>query len=110
MTQTFEVFMSGPAEQDLIEIARHVAAYASKVAAERLIGGLLDCVSTLERFPSRGSVPAELADMGISDFRQLIFQAYRMVYRVVGDSVFVVMVADGRRDMQQLLERRLLSR
>lgn len=43
------------------------------------------------------------------EFRQVNFKPYRLIYRVVGNDVIVYIIADGRRDMQSLLERRLLS-
>jgi toxin ParE1/3/4 len=44
------------------------------------------------------------------DFRQLGLAPYRIIYRVIAQEVFVLLIADGRRDMQGLLERRLLGR
>ena len=38
-----------------------------------------------------------------------IFQRYRLIYRVMDASVIVYTIADGRRDMQSLLERRLFE-
>ena len=63
----------------------------------------------LERFPHRGAIPAELERLGIGDFRQTLLAPYRIVYRVVADSVYIMLIADGRRDLQALLERRLLG-
>lgn len=54
-------------------------------------------------------MPGELAPLGIKDFRQLVFQTYRVIYRVVANGAFVLVIADGRQDMQTLLERRLLE-
>jgi toxin ParE1/3/4 len=34
---------------------------------------------------------------------------YRVIYRVLGNVVHVFLIADGRRDMQTLLHRRLLD-
>ena len=109
MTASFTVYILKSAEQDMLEIAEDVARRASTSTAERLIDGLLECASTLEHFPDRGSIPGELTQLGGREFRQLIFQTYRLIYRVQGGSVFVHVIADGRRDMQQLLERRLLG-
>ena len=109
MTANFTVYILKSAERDMLEIAEDIARRGSEVTAERLLNGLLDCVSTLEHFPDRGSVPSELAQLGIREFRQFIFQTYRLIYRVEGGSVFVHVIADGRRDMQQLLERRLFG-
>jgi toxin ParE1/3/4 len=55
-------------------------------------------------------VPGELETLGIREFRQLLFAPYRLIYRIAADSVYVLVIADGRRDMQTLLERRLLQR
>ena len=65
---------------------------------------------TLESIPERGPIPAELAALGLFDYRQHLNWPYRLIYRVFGVSVCVSVIADGRRDMQSLLERRLLGR
>ena len=57
----------------------------------------------------RGRYPRELLDMGIRDYREVFFKPYRVIYRVIEDAVYVLVIADGRRDMQSLLLRRLLQ-
>ena len=109
MTAGFKVEITEAAERDLQAIFEEVWTRTSAGAAERLLDALLEAVATLESLPDRGSVPAELAELGIRDFRQLVIQTYRLIYRVIGRSVFVMIIADGRQDMQQLLERRLLE-
>lgn len=47
--------------------------------------------------------------MGIRDYREIFFKPYRIIYRVIDAIVYVFLVADGRRDMQALLQRRLLQ-
>jgi toxin ParE1/3/4 len=43
------------------------------------------------------------------DYRQTFFKPYRVIYRVEGQRVYAYLIADGRRDMQSLLARRLLG-
>jgi toxin ParE1/3/4 len=43
------------------------------------------------------------------EYRQTFFKAYRLIYRVIGRRVYAYLIADGRRDMQALLEQRLLG-
>jgi toxin ParE1/3/4 len=50
-----------------------------------------------------------LLDLGIKDYRQVVFKPYRLIHRVMGRDVVVFVIADGRRDMQSLLTRRLLG-
>ena len=52
--------------------------------------------------------PAELVALGIREYRETSFKPYRILYHVDGARVFVSLVADGRRDLQSLLARRLL--
>ncbi len=47
--------------------------------------------------------------MGFGKYREIFFKPYRIIYRVVEDNVYVMVIADGRRDMRALLERRLLQ-
>ena len=47
--------------------------------------------------------------LGIKEYRQVFFKPYRLIYRVMNADVVVYVIADGRRDMQSLLTRRLLG-
>lgn len=58
---------------------------------------------------SGGKYPKELASLGMRQFRQVHHKPYRMNYQVGREAVTVFLIADGRRDMQALLQRRLLS-
>ncbi len=57
----------------------------------------------------RRSQPKELRGLGDQEYRQVFFKPYRLIYRVVGERVAIYLIADGRRDMQSLLARRLLG-
>ena len=41
-------------------------------------------------------------------YREVHFKPYRIIYEIVGRKVFIHCVLDGRRAVQELLERRLL--
>ena len=47
--------------------------------------------------------------MGIREYRQSFFKPYGVIYRVIGKQVIIYVIADGRRDMQSMLSRRLLG-
>jgi toxin ParE1/3/4 len=47
--------------------------------------------------------------LGIREYREVFFKPYRIIYRVVEKNVYIFLIADGRRDMQTLLQRRLLD-
>jgi len=107
---TFEVQLTDGAEDDLEALNDYIAANRSPAEANALIDALLETIQTLETWPYRGAVPKELDAMGIREFRQILHTPYRLIYRIDGQSVNISLIADGRRDMQALLERRLLGR
>lgn len=103
------VLLTAGAERDLASIYDFIADAMSERAAERVLGRLLQAVERLRGFPERGSYPPEVLALGIRDFRQVVVKPYRIIYRAVDDHVVVVLVADSRRNMQMLLEQRLLT-
>ena len=105
----FEVLLTQDAERDLDDIHSYVATYDSPENADRVLDRLVEVAEGLAANPERGSVPKELQSLGIKDYRQAFFKPYRMIYRVVNERVVVYLIADGRRDMQTLLARRLLG-
>lgn len=105
---TYEVLLAEDAENDLLEIYRYVAFNDSLEKADQLLDKLEELVQALHRLPMRGHIPPELARIGVTDYREAHFKPYRVIYRIERQRVFVYCVLDGRRDLQSLLERRLL--
>lgn len=103
------VYLTEAAERDLEQISRHIAAHDSPERADYVIGKISEVFSALEQYPNRGSYPRELISLGIKDFREVLFKPYRIIYRATNLSVHVMLIADGRRDMRTLLEKRLLQ-
>lgn len=108
-TPAFVVRLTQGAERDLEALYDYLAEHRSVEEADALLDAILKKVESLERFPERGAGPKELAELGIRAFRQILHRPYRLVYQVLGRTVFVTLIADGRRDMQALLSRRLLG-
>jgi len=105
----FRVVLTEDAERDLEELFTHIATYDSLPSAERVLGRILAIADSLTATPTRGSQPSELRALGDQEYRQVFFKPYRLIYRVVGKQVVIYLIADGRRDMQSLLARRLLG-
>lgn len=105
----YEVLLSEGAEQDLESIYDYIAEFDCKANADYVLDRLLDIVESLTVFPERGVYPRELVALGIRDYRQAAFKPYRVIYRVMGQRVYIYVIADGRRDMQSILQRRLLG-
>ena len=106
---SFKVFLTADAAKDLEELYQYVIRHDAPGKAEHVLMSIEKTFNSLSEAPERGAYPKELLAIGIRDYREVFFKPYRMIYRVMGDAVYVLIIVDGRRDMQTLLQRRVLS-
>ena len=104
----YAVQLTDDAACDLEEIFDYLSRHDAPGRAEHVLERIQQAFHELSTFPDRGSHPRELLELGIEEYREVFFKPYRVIYRVVGDGVYVLVIADGRRDMRALLQRRLL--
>lgn len=105
---TFEVLLSSDAERDMEDLYRFIALNDSPDKAEHLLSAIEKACLGLAEMPERGNFPKELEPLGITEFRELHHKPYRVIYRIRGRQVVIYCILDGRRDMQTLLQQRLL--
>jgi toxin ParE1/3/4 len=105
----FEVSLTKDAARDLEELYDYITLNDSPGKADHVLEGIEKTLSSLSKFPDRGAYPKELLELGIREYREVLFKPYRIIYRVIEKKVYVLLIADGRRDMHSLLERRLLE-
>lgn len=105
----FEVLLTEGAEQDLESIHDYISEFDCATNVNYLLNELMKLVASLSKFPERGSHPGEPVGLGIKEYRQTLFKPYRVIYRVACSQVIIYLIADGHRDMQSVLARRLLG-
>lgn len=105
---TFEILILPEAESDLTELYRYVAMHDSQGNADKLLSLLEEKCTSLELNPERGHSVSELDRIYVSGFRELHCKPYRIIYQIIGSTVYIYAILDGRRELQELLERRLL--
>jgi len=105
----FAVLLTADAERELEELYDYIAEHDSRSAAEHVLDRLLEVTGSLAVEPHRGTIPKELRELGLQEFRQVLFKPYRAIYRVMERRVVVMVVADGRRELGALLARRVLG-
>ena len=105
----FDVQLTDDAFRDLEEICDYIDRQDSPTSADYVLQRIERAFQGLSEHPERGSYPLELLDIGVREYREVFFKPYRIIYQVIGDSVYVLVIADGRRDLQTLLQRRLLQ-
>ena len=103
------VFLTHDAAGDLEELYDYIALHDSPRKADSVLEQVERAFSRLSEFPARGAYPKELLALGIREYREIFVKPYRIIYRVMNHNVYVLVIADGRRDMQTLLQRRLIG-
>ena len=107
--QTHTVFLTQDAVNDLDAIHDYIFDHDSPERAAYVVDKIEETFQSLSLFPERGGYPVELLAVGIKEYREVFFKPYRIVYRVLNNEVYVMMIVDGRRDLNTLLLRRLLG-
>ena len=93
MTKKYEVSITQHAQKDLERIFYYIA--VDKInSASNFIVELEKKIYSLEHFPNRNPLISENEYFG-TDYRHLIYEKYRIIYRVSGKSVFVLRIIHG---------------
>ncbi|MGD0860269.1 MAG: type II toxin-antitoxin system RelE/ParE family toxin [Terracidiphilus sp.] len=104
---SFNVRFTVAAHNDLREIHAYIAQNDSLENADYVTREIVRVALVLRDFPNRGAHPPEMLARSNRSYRQIFFKPYRILYRIRANTVFVAIVADGRRNMALLLGRRL---
>ena len=105
----FAVLLTNDAARDLDEIYNYISLHDSPQKADYVLDRIEKEFSSLSEFPERVVYPKELLALGILEYREIFFKPYRIIYRVMENIAYVLLIVDGRRGMQSLLQRRLLN-
>ena len=114
--------MAGGANRPMIErrvlwtrTARHdldaIVAYIATDSIENalsVLDRLQERAESLTTAAERGRLVPELRSIGVHQYRELVERPWRIVYRIEPDSVMVLAVLDGRRELESLLLDRLV--
>ena len=105
----FTVRLTDDAARDLAEIVDYIAGHGGGAQARHVLDRIAEVLGRLANSPQRGAYPKELLAVGIKEYRETFFKPYRLIHRIEEEEVFVLIIAEGRRDFRALLERRLLE-
>jgi len=106
---SYQVLLTRDAVRDLEELYEFLTASDSNAKADYVLDKIEAVLQGLSESPERGTRPRELLALGVGEYRQVYFKPYRIIYTSRGKNVYVLLIADGRRDMESLLQRRLLA-
>lgn len=105
----FQIFLTDDASRDLEDSYDYIGLHDVPGKADYVLAQIEKTFSSLSENPERGAYPKELLAIGLREYREIFFKPYRIIYRVIAENIYIMVIADGRRDMQALLLRRLLQ-
>lgn len=107
-TKRYDVFVTVAASHDLEDIEEWLERHEPDGRAGSVVDDLLDCIDSLARMPSRGSIVPEIDHLLAAEYRQVIHTGYRIMYRIESTQVFVIAVFHQRRDVKSVMMARAL--
>jgi len=107
MNKKFEVLWASIAENDLTSIIEYIAC-DSPLNALTVLKKIKDRAANLYHSPNRGRIIPELREHGIYQYREIIVPPWRLLYRISEDKVYVLAVLDSRKNIEDILLKRLL--
>lgn len=108
MSREYNIIWADIAEKDLKNIIEYIAD-DSPINALKVFKKIKEKASSLYSFPDRGRLVPELKDQGILQYRELIHSPWRIIYRISENTVYVLSVLDARRNIEDILLKRLLN-
>jgi toxin ParE1/3/4 len=93
------IVWTDPAIADLTAIREYIARDSEQYATQ-FVGRIIEVVEKLLSFPELGR---KVPESRVRDHvRELLFQNYRVVYRVVSEKIQIITVIHGARDLRRM--------
>jgi toxin ParE1/3/4 len=104
----YSVTVTQTAEDDLDEIVLYIAEDNPQIAL-KVLDKLQNKITALKYFPERGRKVPELLDKNIKEYRELIETPWRIIYKIENNDVRIITIIDGRRNVQDILTKKLMK-
>ena len=104
----FQVIWTKNAEFDLESIIEYIKTDSIKIAKDIFLEIKNRC-DDLSILPTSKRIVPELQQIGILKYRELIYKRWRIIYKIENDKIFIVIVVDSGRNVEDILFQRLLK-
>lgn len=108
MSAPYKVQWASVAESDLKGIIEYIAE-DSLANAISVFEKIKEKALGLNQFPERGRIVPELKDQGIALYRELIVAPWRIIYRIMDKTIYVLSVLDSRQNVEDILLKRFIT-
>ena len=81
----------------------------NKTNAKNIYLAIKEQCQDLDYFPLRGRIVPELETLGFTNYREIIYKRWRIIYSVESKNVYLLLILDSRQDIQEQLVFRVLN-
>ncbi len=104
----YNVIWTNYAQYDLELIIEYIKVESVSIAKEIFFEIKYEC-KELYYMPERKRVVPELKQIGITQYREILFKRWRIIFKIESANVSVLMVVDSSRNIEDILFQRLIS-
>jgi toxin ParE1/3/4 len=104
----YKVSWTKSAERDFDGIIDYILSREGPGTAQKIYSKIRERAARLERNPEQGRNIPELSSIQMSKYRELVIAPWRLIYRIEGLHVSVILLIDGRRNLEDILADRLM--
>ena len=97
-----QVFWTDTAKNDLEEIIEYIAQDSLETAIKKY-EEIKSTAKKLSIFPEQGRIIPELAEQNIVKYRELIISPWRLMYKIEKETIYIMAIIDGRRNIEDIL-------
>ncbi len=107
--KTYKAFWTDEAVLDLNEIVGYISQDKLTAAVSVYKAVRTKCMS-LRNNPERYRIVPELLELGIVNYREIVYGPYRVIYKLTASVVYIIAVVDSRRDFETFIYNRILRK
>jgi len=106
MSHDFDIIIPAVVKQDIEEIILYYY-QDRREYAHSLFNTIYSKIQSLKKWPAKGKIVTELEKNNITGIREILESHYRIVYRIEKHNVIILTVIDGRRNVEDVLIKKL---
>ena len=105
----FEVIWTKSAQFDLESIIEYIKTDSLDIA-KKVFFEIKKVCNDLYYFPQRKRIVPELQQIGILKYREIVYKRWRIIYKIDDTKVYILLVVDSSRNLQDILFQRLIDK
>ncbi|MCL2025664.1 MAG: type II toxin-antitoxin system RelE/ParE family toxin [Leptospirales bacterium] len=109
MGKKYFVKWTAPAREDVNEIIDYISKKDINYAI-KLLDNIEEDIKNLNMFPERYRIVPELEKYGYFVYREITVEYWRIIYKIENNYVYIMLVIDGRRNLEDLLLKKMILR